>query len=323
MIDIGIIGCGGLGKVHADALTQVPDARVVALCDPVPGAAERVRDASAPEAACSTDPEQLLADDRLAAIWIATPNDSHADLAIRALSAGKHVFVEKPLARTAEECAAIMAAADAADRLVMAGYKMRFFEMITKARELVPDPISVHVQVLDGRWPDDRWVNDPASGGGNVAAQGCHGTDLIRHLVGKDPREVYAVGGPFYSTRVTTNLSAVYRFDDDVSATLTVGDADTPPATSKFFAQLVGDGVSATCSSRLTELTFHRTGHEPEVFRGPEVPWHVEDAAFCAAITAGGPSPIDARDGWYATAMTEFAITSATEHRPVEITIPG
>lgn len=309
--NVAIIGCGKLGTAHATSFAKVPDIRLTALCDPFPDAAARLRDTAAPDARTTTDPADVLADDSIDAVWVTTPNDSHLDLALQAIAAGKHVLLEKPMARTIAECDQIVTAARAATSVVMCGYKLRLFPMVEKARELIPDPISVHVQVLDGRWSDIGWVNDPANGGGNIAAQGCHGTDLARFLAGRDPRAVYGVGGRFYSDRVPTNVSAVYRFDDDIAASVVIGDADTPPATSKFFAQVVGDGCSATLSSRLTELTFHRAGAEPEVFRGPEVPWEVENAAFVDAIRTGGPSPIDALDGWYATAMTELAIRSA------------
>lgn len=323
MITAAVIGCGTLGTAHATALSKLAEADVSLVCDPAPGVAERLSAQLAPGVRAVTEPDQVIADDSIDAVWVTTPNDSHRDLALQALHAGKHVFVEKPLGRTADECADIAEAARATGRLVMAGYKMRFFDMVAKAKALIPDPISIQVQVLDNRWPDHRWVSDPAIGGGNIASQGCHGTDLIRHLIGRDPLEVYAVGGQFYSHRVPTNLSAVYRFDDDVSATLTVGDADTPPVTSKFFAQVIGDGCSVTCHNRLTELTFHRSGSEPEVFRGAEAPWEVEDAAFCQVIATGAPSPVDARDGWFATAMTEQAIASARTGRPQGFTPPA
>ena len=322
MIKVAIVGCGKLGSAHAASFSKVPGIRLVAVCDPVEEAAVRLRDAAAPDARTATDPADVLADDAIDAVWVTTPNDSHRDLALQAIAAGKHVLLEKPMARTIAECEEIVTAARTASSVLMCGYKLRLFPMVEKARELVSDPIAVQVQVLDGRWPDNGWVNDPANGGGNIAAQGCHGTDLARFLARRDPRAVYGVGGRFYSDRVPTNVSAVYRFDDDIAATVVIGDADTPPGTSKFFAQIVGDGCSATLSRRLTELTYHRTGAEPEVFRGPEVPWEVENAAFVEAIRSGGPSPIDALDGWYATAMTELAVRSATTGEVQQILRP-
>lgn len=311
MINVALIGAGSLGSAHAASFAKVPGVRLVAICDPIREAAERLRDTVAPEAKVTDDSADIFADDRIEAVWVATPNNSHRDLALQAIAAGKHLMLEKPMAITTAECEEIVTAARSASTVVMPGYKLRFFPTVLRARALVPEPIAVQVQVLDNRWPDTRWVNDPAIGGGNIVSQGCHGTDLARFLVGRDPRAVYGVGGRFYSTRVPTNLSAVYRFDDDVAATAVIGDADSPPATSKFFAQVIGDGCSVTLSSRLTHLTHHRTGHDPEVFEAPEIPWEVENIAFVEAIRAGGPAPITALDGWYATAMTELAIRSA------------
>jgi len=323
MVNVAIIGCGKLGKAHATSFPNVPGVRLVALCDPFEEAAVRLRDTVAPEARITADPADVFADDSIEAVWITTPNDSHRDLALQAIAAGKHVLLEKPMARTIAECEEIVTAARTSSSVVMAGYKLRLFPLVEKVRALIPEPISVQVQVLDGRWPDNNWVNDPANGGGNIAAQGCHGTDLARFLAGRDPRSVYGVGGRFYSDRVPTNVSAVYRFDDDVAATAVIGDADTPPATSKFFAQVIGDGCSATLSNRLTELTYHRAGHDPETFNGPEIPWEVENTAFLDAVRSGGPSPIDALDGWYATAMTELAVRSAASGEVMAFEAPA
>lgn len=322
VLGVGIIGCGKLGSAHAEALGQVNGAELRGLSDPSLSAAEGLRDRLGLSIPAHPEPETLLSGDDIDAVWITTPNDSHLPLAVAALRAGKHVFVEKPLARTTDECAAVVAAAQASDRLLMAGYKLRFFSLVQRAKEIVPDPISVQVQVLDGRWPDLGWVNDPVIGGGNIASQGCHGTDLARHLVGSDPIEVFGVGGSFYSDRVPTNLSAIYRFAGDVAATVTIGDADTPPATSKFFAQVVGDGVSVTLTDRLTTLTLHRAGAPPEVITGSEVDWAVEDQAFVDAIIAGRGSPVSALDGWWATAMTEEGVRSARTGAAVRFAPP-
>ncbi len=322
MLGIGVIGCGKLGSAHAAALAGLDDAELRGLSDPSISAAENLRDRIGIDAAVHPEPEALLARDDIDAVWIATPNDSHLPLTLAALSAGKHVFVEKPLARTSAECADLVAAARASDRLVMVGYKLRFFSLVQRAKEIVPEPISVQVQVLDNRWPDGSWVNDPAIGGGNIVSQGCHGTDLARHLIGSDPLEVYGVGGQFYSDRVPTNLSAIYRFAGDVAATVTIGDSDTPPATSKFFAQMVGDGVSVSLTNRLTTLTVHRAGEPTEVIEGTEVEWAIEDRAFIDAIADAQVSPISALDGWWATAMAEEGIQSARDQAPVRFTVP-
>ncbi|HIT74947.1 MAG TPA: Gfo/Idh/MocA family oxidoreductase [Candidatus Avipropionibacterium avicola] len=323
MVNVAVIGCGNLGRAHARALAGMAEVDVSHLCDPVVASARELgQEPGLTSARIGAEADAVWSDEQVEAVWITTPNNTHLELATAAVRAGKHVFIEKPMATTMSDCAAILDLAHDSDRLVMPGYKLRFFPMVELARQLVPEPISLHVQVLDGRWPDRGWVNDPQVGGGNIVSQGCHGTDLIRHLAGQDPRQVYAVGGQFYSDRVWTNLSAVYRFDADVSATLSVGDAALPAVTSKFFAQVIGDGIAVTLNDRLTRLTVQRPGEEPEVHTGPEIEWTVEDEAFLTAIRTGSSAPVDALDGWWATAMTESAIHSAQERNPIDLVAP-
>ena len=100
-VRIGIIGCGAIGSVHADAYAKVPEAEVVALCDILPdklkAKAERHKIAKTYDAY-----HKLLADPEIDAVCVCVPNHMHAPIAIDAFKAGKHVFLEKPMTLNAE-----------------------------------------------------------------------------------------------------------------------------------------------------------------------------------------------------------------------------
>lgn len=320
MINIGtaIVGCGGLGATHARCIAEIDGLQTSAYCD-----LDRARaDAMADEFGGygTTEFDRILADDAIKIIYVTTQHDSHADLCCRALAAGKHVMVEKPLAMSLEQCLQVRDAAAASPAMLMVAFKMRYYELLAKARELIPEPLMITMQLMDVRWGDQLWVNDPVRGGGNVLAQGCHATDLIRFLAGRDPIEVYAAGGNFYQrTGVVDNLSAVFRFDGDVAGNWIQGDCDTPQVTSKFFLQLFAEGRAVTLTDRLTTLVYTEGGEEKLRLRGTESGFHEESRDLLRALREEAPSPVDVTDGLYATVMALQAMASTRSHRPEPI----
>ncbi|NOZ33171.1 MAG: Gfo/Idh/MocA family oxidoreductase [Alphaproteobacteria bacterium] len=136
----------------------------------------------------ATEAEVVFADPEVKAVIIATRHDSHADLVCRALEAGKHVFVEKPLALTAKDLERITSAhANAGgDLLVMVGFNRRFAPHIKKAKALLgtTGPSSLVMTVNAGAIPSDHWVHDIDVGGGRIIGEACHFIDLLRFLAG-------------------------------------------------------------------------------------------------------------------------------------------
>jgi predicted dehydrogenase len=321
--NVGIIGCGALGRVHARCLSEMDTAAPVAFCDVLAARAQTLAAEFGGYAAES--PDRIIDDDTIDVVYVVTRNDTHADLCVRALEAGKHVLVEKPLALTIEECLRVADAVERTGRRLMVGFKLRYYDMVRKARELIPDPILVTMQMMDDRWPADAWTNDPVAGGGNVLSQGCHSTDLLRYVTGRDPVEVYACGGNYYQpTGVVDNLTAVFRFADGVAASWVQGDANRPPVTSKFFLQLFAADRSVTLTDRLTTLTYTETGRPPQVYRGTEEnAFAAENRDFLRSLQAGEPPPVDHRDGVLATQMVLQAVASARSGRPEPIGVPS
>jgi predicted dehydrogenase len=315
----GLIGCGGLGKVHTEALQQLDGMKMVAFGDIIEERAEEFATKYSGEYG-TTDTQRIIEDPSIDAIYICTQHDSHADLCIRSLDAGKHVMVEKPLALTVEECLAVGEAVKRNEAILMTAFKMRYYEMIQKAKELIPEPLIVVMQMMDNRWPDEIWPNDPIKGGGNVLSQGCHSCDILRYMAGSNPIGVYAGGGNYYQkSGVVDNLAAVFRFENSMVGSWIQGDSNSPPLTSKFFLEAFAEGKSLTLLDRLCTLTYSENGREPQVFRGIETGFLEENRAFIEAIKTQTSPPIDHIDGLYATLMVLQAFKSLKSGRPEPI----
>lgn len=167
--------------------------------------------------ACSDD-EQILNDPEINTVAILTRHDTHAGLVIRALQAGKHVFVEKPLALTPEELDQVSAQLAASrDRLLMVGFNRRFAPL---AQELAgflrsrSEPIHAHYRVNAGYIPLNHWTHDPTQGGGRLIGEGCHFVDFLTFLVGSAPVAVQGRALPDQGKYSQDNASLTFSFAD-------------------------------------------------------------------------------------------------------------
>ncbi|MCM3746929.1 Gfo/Idh/MocA family oxidoreductase [Paenibacillus pasadenensis] len=127
-VRVGIIGCGGIanGK-HMPFLAKVQEAEMAAFCDIVRERAEEAKGKfGSPEAAIYENYKDLLNDPSITVVHVCTPNDSHADITIAALEAGKHVMCEKPMAKTAEDARRMLEAAKRTGKKLTIGYQNRF-----------------------------------------------------------------------------------------------------------------------------------------------------------------------------------------------------
>ena len=312
----GLIGCGAIGRTFSDAIAQDGRMSLAAFCSRTKDKADKFRAAYGGEYS-TTDASDIFGDTSIDAVYITTWHDSHADLCIRAAQAGKHIMVEKPLALTVEECRLIGQAVKENGVKLMVAFKMRYYDMILKAKELIPDPVLVTMQMMDNRWPDDFWASDPVAGGGNVLSQGCHSCDILRFVAGSDPVEVYAAGANFYtSTGVVDNMCATFRFENGTAGSWVQGDANCPPLTSKFFLQMFAENRSLTLSRRLCLLTYNEAGKEPRTFEGTETGFVEENRAFVDCLVRDENPPIDHVDGLMATLMVLQAFNSLESGKP-------
>jgi len=138
----------------------------------------------------STEIDSVFSDDDVNAVVVCTRHNSHGRLVVRALEAGKKVFVEKPLCISLSELDEVVATyerlqADGKRPFVMVGFNRRFAPQIVKLKSLlksVPGPRVVNMTVNAGAIPTDHWTQDPNIGGGRIVGEGCHFIDLIRFI---------------------------------------------------------------------------------------------------------------------------------------------
>ncbi|MES3013532.1 MAG: bi-domain-containing oxidoreductase [Pseudomonadota bacterium] len=172
-------------------------------------------------AEATTDTAALLVDPGTDAVVISTRHDSHADYVLRALAAGKHVFVEKPLALRLDELDRIAAATAAAPgRQLMVGFNRRFAPHVVKLKQLLagaPGPKVLLMTVNAGAIAAQHWTQDPAVGGGRLVGEGCHFVDLLRFLAGA-PIESFQVARMAAATADSVSVSL--RFADGSLGTL-------------------------------------------------------------------------------------------------------
>ena len=135
----------------------------------------------------TTDPDTLLSSDVLDTIVVTTRHDTHASWTRRALEAGKHVFVEKPLAIDLEDVDRIAAALERTSAVMCVGFNRRYAPMAVRARDALrarTGPLVVDMLVNAGSIPRDHWTQRPEEGGGRIVGEAVHFIDLARFFVG-------------------------------------------------------------------------------------------------------------------------------------------
>ena len=206
---VGVIGSGNFAV--RTLLPALRAARVKVRSIASAGGVSAAVAATAADADIVTsDADVVFGDPEIGSVFVLTRHDSHARYALQALRAGKHVFVEKPLALAQDDLDAIAEAAVGADRLVMVGFNRRFAPLTLELqRELRgrAGPLSVIATINAGAIPREHWTQDWTASGGRIAGEACHWIDLARALV----------GAPIADLQVTTARNASGEAIDDIT----------------------------------------------------------------------------------------------------------
>jgi predicted dehydrogenase len=177
----------------------------------------------------TTDVDAILNDAEIDAVVIATQHDSHAQLVIRALEAGKSVFVEKPLALSNDEIDAVERAYNAASSrsgspILMVGFNRRFSPLVLRMRDEISKrrvPFALVYTCNAGAIPPEHWTQREESGGGRIVGEACHFIDLARHLAGSPIQNISAVGlGGTRTQNSTDTASLQLSFKNGCIATI-------------------------------------------------------------------------------------------------------
>jgi predicted dehydrogenase len=198
-LGIGVIGVGLMGKVHATNLaTRIPDAQLVAIADANPSLGQNV----AGELGVSTvysDYRQLLRNDTIRAVVIATPSFAKPELVVAALESGKSVYCEKPLCVTLEDADMIAGAVKKAGTIFQMGFQRRFDPSLMRLRDAVRSGKLGRILLMTSKTRDPpgsiaSWEDDPKLSGGIFNDTCSHDFDIIRWISGAEFRSVFAVG---------------------------------------------------------------------------------------------------------------------------------
>jgi predicted dehydrogenase/threonine dehydrogenase-like Zn-dependent dehydrogenase len=315
-IGVALVGAGSFAQgTHVPNLLRLRDRfELRAVVSRTGSTAKAVAD-RAEAAYATTEVEDALADDAVALVLVSTRHDSHAELALRALRAGKHVFVEKPLALTERELVEIEGfyGEQPDGPLLVTGFNRRFSPAARRMRELLANratPLVADYRMNAGFLPRDHWVHGPEGGGRNVG-EACHVYDLFVFLTGSTVTdEVAAVGIGAGAPRLgaSDNFSAVVRFDEGSVCTLTytaLGVREYPKERLDVFADRMvlslDDYRSLAVAGRRAagwKAATQQKGHREEL------------EALASALAEGGPWPITLEEQLAATRIS-FAVERA------------
>lgn len=239
--------------------------------------------------------DEVISDADINLVVVGTRHDTHADLAYRVLAAGKHVFVEKPLALDDEELDAVLAAArDSSGRLIV-GFNRRFAPLAVAAKELFAgrqSPLSIVYRVNSGRIAREQWQQDPEQGG-RIIGEVCHFVDLMQFLTGSPPVSVFAESISARSHQIVDEDSVLItlRFADGsngVIAYLAEGDTSMP----KERVEIFGDGKSFVLDDFRSATSYKGGREQTTKLRRQDKGQAEEIRRTCEMVLAGGPAPI-------------------------------
>lgn len=199
----GVVGCGRVSGRHMSSAEQIEGAQLVAIADANIEKARQVSSQRPSKPTAYQDYRDLIADDAVEVVVICVPTQMHAEVAIAAAQAGKHIYCEKAMAPTVKQCRDMIAAADQAGVKLMIGQSTRFNAPYAQARRVIEAGHIGEVIAVDGAFvntatqpdnvPADFWRFKPgAQGHGYVVNFGCHYMDTARYLCADDPKQVSA-----------------------------------------------------------------------------------------------------------------------------------
>ncbi len=333
-INIAVIGTGRMGSVHvANLARKIPEANLSAICDIRLEVAQKLADDLGIDRVVQ-DYHELLQDDEIEAVLIATSTNTHADIIIDCALAGKHIFCEKPLALDLKSIDRALAAVNKTRVKLQVGFNRRFDKSFQRVREVVQSgeigrPCVLRITNRDPELPAKEFLK---VSGGMFLDMTIHDFDMVRFQVG-EVEELYAIGNVL--------------IDEDLNS---FGDLDTTIITLKFANGAIGaidnsrqavygydqrlevfclEGMAkADNEMENTVSVGSKNGFEssrlPFFFMQRYAPCYVEEVRqFVECVRDGLPTPTNGDDGRKAVVLGYAAWKSFHENRPVKISEIG
>jgi predicted dehydrogenase len=216
LLRVGVAGLGYWGPNLARNLAAIAGCELAWLCDPSPEARER-QARSFPGARLTGELDDLLGDEQLDAVLLATPVSTHAQLAVAVAEAGKHCFVEKPLATTAADAERAVAAAERAGKILMVGHLLEYHPAVTRLKELIDgEELGALRYVYGNRLNLGKLRSDENA----LWSLGAHDVSVVLHLIGEEPQECVAHGASYVREGVQDVVFCYLRFPSGIVAHL-------------------------------------------------------------------------------------------------------
>lgn len=261
---------------------------------------------------CTGDEEDILDNDSINTVFIATRHDSHAEYVLNALKAGNHVFVEKPLCLKIEQLDEInkiysdLRSQTSNFPLLMVGYNRRFSPMAKVIKEEFGDgQMAMTYRINAGEIPANSWIQDVETGGGRIIGEVCHFIDFLTYMCGSSPISVYgaAMDDPNHLND-TLNVSLAYENGSIGAISYFANGSKGLP---KERIEIYGHGCTAVLDD-FKKLTIFAGGKKKErKLISQNKGQKAEVAAFIKAILDGKSSPISMEE-LYSTSLVTFKI---------------
>ena len=339
MVNVGICGCGFMGRTHFNVYDRLRNARVVALFDKSPKRragnwSDKIGNlpASWPE---QVDMENitthdsldaLLADPRVQLVDITLPTPLHAEASIKALRAAKHVLCEKPMALTFRDCQRVLKAAENAEGFFMVAQCLRFWPQYAKIKQLVasqrfgkPQSATLRRLAAAPDYSQDNWILDGKQSGGAIFDLHIHDVDFAAYLFGR-PDKIYAQGTKGPSGGID-HVQALWDYGKDLLVTVEGGWCYPP-----------GWAFQMSIVVRCEKATFEWNGQDKAVRvyhangRIQEIPvkettgWDEEVSYFVNCVEKRRePKTVTPKAAAEAIRLAEAECKSVTTGRPVPI----
>jgi predicted dehydrogenase/threonine dehydrogenase-like Zn-dependent dehydrogenase len=321
-VQIGLIGAGTFARGSIlPALKRLGNANVKIVASASgANAADLARRLDAEFAV--SDYREVIDDVNVDLVVAATRHNMNAEIAIAALSAGKDVHVEKPLALSLDELSRVRDAAGDSTGRLMVGFNRRFAPLSRAMGDHFAGrstPLVMNLRVNAGYIPPDHWVHDPVEGGGRIVGEVCHFIDLCQFFAGSTPTSIFARNLARAGDRVLPddNVVITIEFADGSLATINYG-ALGAGRMSKERIEILGDGKSAVLddfrmlelyegTSRNTKKSRMNKGHNDEF------------ELLVDAVATGGPWPIPGDEIIYSSLATLLVNQSIDSGNPVAV----
>ncbi|MBQ1217768.1 MAG: Gfo/Idh/MocA family oxidoreductase [Clostridia bacterium] len=336
-LNIAVIGCSTMAQFHMDGILKQEEARLYAVCDTAP---ERLEECSAkykPERAVA-DYRELVADPKVDAVILVTPDQVHLEMAEAFLRAGKDVLCEKPMALTVEECEKMMQAERESGKRLMIGQVCRCTPAFLLAKSIIDAGRIGELFFVESEYAHNYdnargyadWRVTPERHA--VIGGGCHAIDLLRWIAG-DPTEVYALANHkcLPDWPVDDCTVALFQFPNHVAGKVftSIGCRRNYTMRSVFY----GTKGTIICDNTSPTITLFESGEPINGKRAYTVPQEIpveinnhnvteEISVFLNALINDLPMPVTSREGANTVAVCCATVKSAKEGRPVTIEYP-